>query len=78
MVPCRRARAVADRAIQNDGVDLRPEHLQHFAQGIFLAEPIPPNALESVCGRKDRDLLDVTDRFALSNENVIAWVKEIF
>jgi len=57
----RRAWAVAHGAIQDDGVDLGPKQLKHFAERVLLAEPTPPKALEAILGWEDGNLLDIAD-----------------
>src|ERR1035437_1344554 len=78
VVLCRGTRSVADGAVEDDGVLLGPQEFDDLLQLMLLAEERPPKQFEFPLRRIDRILFDGDDGLALANENVLAWVEEIF
>ena len=65
------------RAVQDNGVLLRPKDLDDLLQFVLSAEPIPSQPGPEPSRPFERDVFDRYLRFALLNENVLAFVEEI-
>jgi hypothetical protein len=74
----RGAGRIANRAVQDDRVLFAPQELDDLLHLVLLAEERPPQEFELSLGRLNGTLFEREDRVALGNENVLAWVEEIF
>lgn len=75
---CRGERLIALRAVDDDRVDLRPHELNDLLQLILLAKQVPQESPAPTLWRFERDALECSVRIALADENVVAWMEEIF
>jgi hypothetical protein len=72
-----RAGRIAERAVHDHSVALRPLKLDDLLDLLFLSESVPQNALEKSCRRRKRHALVLSDRIALLDEHEIAGVEKV-
>ena len=65
------------RAVDEDGVVLRPEDFNDLLHLLLLAKPVPPDALEEALRRGQWRPFNRDDRIALGNKKVIPTLYEV-
>jgi hypothetical protein len=77
VIPCRRARRIAERAVHDDRVDFRPLKLDDLLYLFFLAERVPPHAPKETSRWLERGAFVLADRLAFFDEHEIAGMEKV-